>query len=162
MREPSRRELFLQNRLALSSSLLYECTQLISGKANPDLKTLIIECELFFSETRTLLLAEIAEEEAQAELPTSAPPAGKSGAVYQSDSWTGWQQASSASPADSGSENPPESTPPQDHSSNPSLGGTPETPNPSQDSLISRIRASWNMRHGSTSTGFSDPNLENL
>ena len=53
MREPSRRELFLQNRLALSSSLLYECTQLISGKSSPDLKTLIIECELFFSETRT-------------------------------------------------------------------------------------------------------------
>lgn len=158
MREPSRRELFLQNRLALSSSLLYECTQLISGKANPDLKTLIIECELFFSETRTLLLAEIQEEEA-AESPTSAPPAGKSGAVWESDSWTGWQQASSASPADSDSENPPESTPPQDHSSNPSPGG--QSREALQDSLISRIRASWNMRHGSISTGSSEPNLEN-
>ena len=159
MREPSRRELFLQNRLALSSSLLYECTQLISGKANPDLKTLIIECELFFSETRTLLLAEIAEEEEAAESPTSAPPAGKSGAVWESDSWNGWQQALNARSVESEEENLPESTPPQDHSSNPSPGG--QSREASQDSLISRIRASWNMRHGSISTGSSEPNLEN-
>jgi hypothetical protein len=141
MREPSRRELFLQNRLALSSTLLFSTVQVLSGKSNEDRRALIIECETFFSETARLLAAEIEAEMERAESPISAPPAEKYGVALNWVSPNG----------------PPQSTPvpcdaaccPGDDPSSPALssasspGGIPSTEIPWQVSLIARIQTSF-------------------
>lgn len=146
MRDPTRRELFLQNRLAVASTLIYDLSQLISGKPGYSISSLQVECETFFSETRISLLAEIAEEE-KAESRTSAPSAEASGAVWKSAGWTGWQQTSPAEVAKEANLSPP--LPPEESpevSSNPSSGGMTSTQELSRDKLISQIKASLNMR----------------
>lgn len=148
---PSNREIFLQNRLALCATLLYETTQVISGKSRPNLPTLILECELFFSETKSLLAAELAAE-AEA-LRISAQAAAKYGVKSASTGWTGWQREFLAETVEilQASAEPPEV------SSNPSVGGTTEMDPHWRANLIKRIQASLNTKPGSTSNGSSDP-----
>lgn len=149
MHEPTRRELFLQNRLALSSTLLFSCSQVLQGRSSEDRRALIIECEHFFSETARLLAAELQAETAKAESPTSAPPAGKSGAALNWAHPNGPPQPCLVpSPAESDGDI---------ISPVPSLefspGGTPETESPSPTSLITRIRLSYTMKLNAISTG---------
>lgn len=137
MREPSRRELFLQNRLALASTLLFSCSQVLSGHSKENRATLLIECEAFFSETRSLLAAEIAAETAEEESRSSAPPAERSGGEWNWEEWTGQQQTGSAQ-SDAGIK---EKTSPGAFSEF-SPGGIPSTEEPSPNNLIARIRHS--------------------
>ena len=139
-----RREILLSNRLALASTLLYECSQILSGKTRASIPTLVHECELFFSETKSLLAAELSRETAEAESRTSAPPAEKSGAEFTPAPQIGWRRISPAEPAVFPTAEP-DSAPAL--TSNPSHGGViPVNPPDSQSSLIARIKLSFSTK----------------
>lgn len=151
MREPSKRELLLQNRLALASTLLFSCAKVLSGRSNENRAVLLIECESFFSETKSLLTAAIAQETERAESPTSAPAAGKSGGAWNWEAWTGYVPPGPApTPAPEDVEGPQSAPAPSSESS---LGGINSTEPPSGISLITRIRNSYGMKHSNTRNG---------
>jgi len=142
MRDPSRRELFLQNRLALASTLLYSCAQVLSGRSGESRAVVLTECELFFWETRSLLAAEIEAETAAEALRTSAPAAPGFGGEWNWEQWTGRRESGPAPPP--AEEPAPLSAP--GHLSNSSPGGTLLTENPSPPSLATRVRNSYGMK----------------
>ena len=91
MRDNSARELLLQNRLALAATLLFQASQILNGREKCNLPILLLEIEGFFSETKNLLAAELAAEVRAAAMPTSAPPAEKSGERWRQEGFNGWQ-----------------------------------------------------------------------
>ena len=144
--EPSKRELFLQQRLALCATLLYDASQIVRGKSPASIPTFLVECELFFSETKSLLAAELAREAEKAVLPISALPAVRPGAVWTSPGWNGWRPAF---PAQNVEPFPATADAPV-LSSNPSLGGTPKMAPPSQVNFSTRIKLSFSTKPSST------------
>lgn len=58
----SKRELFLQNRLAMASVLLYECTRELKRSHSLRAEGLLIECETYFNETRKQIQQEMTNE----------------------------------------------------------------------------------------------------
>jgi hypothetical protein len=140
--EHSRRELFLQQRLALCATLLYDASQIVRGKSPANIPTFLVECELFFSETKSLLAAELARGAAKAALPISAQPAARPGAVWTSPGWNGWQPASPAIYAAPLQDTEAAPAP----SSSPSPGGTNPTENPSPLNFSMRIKLSFSTK----------------
>jgi len=112
------------------------------------LPSLLQECETFFSETRLLIERELSlPEEDGAGENGSAPTAGRSGPVYASPEWTGWQSPGPATPAES----PPADSSPAPEASSPASGGSPALD--WKTSLILRVRASYTTKPGSTQNG---------
>ena len=93
---PSNRELFLQNSLARAAVLLFRCTRYLTQHSNRgEAQLLLTECEIFFSETKASLAAEL-RSTARGELHTFAKPVAKSG---ENVAWVGppgWQRISPA------------------------------------------------------------------
>lgn len=93
---PSNRELFLQNSLARAAVLLFRCTRYLAQQSNRgEAQLLLTECEIFFSETKSSLAAEL-RATARGESHTFAKPAEKSG---ENVAWVGppgWQRTSPA------------------------------------------------------------------
>jgi hypothetical protein len=69
---PTRRELFLQNRLAMASVLLFRCTRVLGR--DPQSQSLLIECEDYFQETREQIRREIQSFEPDTEPKLEALP----------------------------------------------------------------------------------------
>lgn len=93
---PSNRELFLQNSLARAAVLLFRCTRYLTQQSNRgEAQLLLTECEIFFSETKASLAAEL-RSTARGELHTFVKPAAASG---ENVAWVGppgWQRTSPA------------------------------------------------------------------
>jgi hypothetical protein len=81
MPQPTNRELFLQNRLAIAAGLLFQVTKHLSP-SHPGQTLLRAECEAFFSETRSLLREELRRdgEEGKKSTSSAAPTVESSGA----------------------------------------------------------------------------------
>ena len=112
-----KRELFLQNSLATSASLLFRVTQVLGKPLTENTQCLLkVEIESWFIEMRHSLSAELSREPPE-DIDTSAKPVEKS--------LPGWNSppventSSSASPV----KNTEPNTKPEEASSNPSCGG---------------------------------------
>ncbi len=84
MREPTERELFLQNLLATSAILVYRSAKAMASGNTAEQQLLVIECNQWFSETRASLLGEISSEETRRDTSTSARPAEMPGEKWKS------------------------------------------------------------------------------
>lgn len=84
MREPTERELFLQNNLATAAVLLYRASRAMAVGSAKEQQLLVIECNQWFSEMRESLSGEISSEETQKATSTSAPPAERLGEGWKS------------------------------------------------------------------------------
>lgn len=74
----TKRELFLQNRLAMASVLLFRCTRFLLKLNLPQSESFLIECEIFFSETREQISSFVDEPPlSPSPPPPSAPPVWK-------------------------------------------------------------------------------------
>jgi len=114
-----KRELFLQNSLATSASLLFRATQILGKPLTEDNQCLLkIEIETWFIEMRHSLSVELSREPHE-DIDTSAKPAAKPGPVWNSPPVE--NTSSSASPV----RNTEPNTKPEEASSNPSCGGMP-------------------------------------
>lgn len=134
---PTRRELFLQNRLAMAASLLYRVAKALA-RVSPN-NPLVIECETFFSETRSSLAAELAAPEPAA-MPTSVKSAVKSGAGSDWVHPNGWPSPGLAKTTEVIPDKPLEA------SSNPLSGGTTSTEIPSNPNSETPVPNSFAMR----------------
>jgi hypothetical protein len=115
---------------------------MLAGKTREDRQTLIIECDTFFSETRSLLAAELEAETAAEASRTSARAAENSGVAWN---WEAWSGLAPQSPAQSPAEKTDEPSAPE-VSSESSPGGINSTESPSLSSLISRVKNSYGTR----------------
>lgn len=95
MRDPTPRELLLQNLLARSTVLLFQTAKALERSADPQHQTLVIECQNWFSEARQSISGAIRSEAPPAGMPSPAPIAGNSG---ENSKWTGWASAGSSPP----------------------------------------------------------------
>jgi len=110
---------------------------MIQLEKSPSSQLLVIECEDFFSETKNLLLAEVAKSPAAGN--SSAKPAGTYGAKF-----TGWKANGSASPPPVKSMEP--LSDPGEASSAPSSGGISSTEIRWKSSLILSMKNSFNTK----------------
>lgn len=78
MKPPSKRELLLQNQLAMCAVLLFRTREILP--TSPRSESLLIEIEHFFSEARSSLSEALEQEVITPPLPTSAPLVATSGA----------------------------------------------------------------------------------
>lgn len=138
MQDPAEQALFLQNRLAVAAVLLHRCTKALALSPTPSAQYLVIECEDFFSETRSLLLAALAPEPEAGN--AFAKPAETSGAQFQG--WKSPAGLSSTSPA-AGMER---ATPAGGAFSAPLNGGTPPTAPAWKHSLTLRMKACFDTK----------------
>jgi hypothetical protein len=132
MQDPSEKELFLQNRFALSAVLLHQCMTVLSKNPSPQSTLLVIECENFFLETKALLFAEVAKENMAGN--SSAKPAEESGAKF-----TEWKTNHGCQYPDH-AENMEQSSSPEEVFSPPLSGGTPEMEPVWKSSLVSQMK----------------------
>ena len=138
---PTPRELFLQNRLAVCASLLFRITRYLLKDGSSKGQSLLIECELFFSETKSLLAAELHSEASRPKAtPTAANPAAKSGAGSY---WIPSNGSLSPGPAPIMPGTMDKSPVP---SSNPSSGGISSTETPSPSNSPTQARTLFAMR----------------
>lgn len=143
------RELFLQNRLAVSATLLYQASRILNGKERCNLPILLLEIESFFAETKRLLAAEIGRETKTGDMPTSAPPAGRSGERWRQAGFNGWQSPFPVPPPTEEVEGELSPAP----SSPPSSGGTPPTGELWRISFAARIKLSLNTKPSEPQNG---------
>jgi hypothetical protein len=136
---PTPTELFLQNRLALASSLLFQITRHLSRSPDPKSQTLLIECEHFFSETKRLLAAELSRAPGKGASPIAAEPAEKSGAG------SFWAPPTGFSPISSANCTPPPLVS-EEVFSDPSSGGIGPMEIPSTNNLPTPPLNSFSMR----------------
>ena len=148
---PSNRELFLQNSLARAAVLLFRCTRYLTQNSNRgEAQLLLTECEIFFSETKASLAAEL-RSTARGESHTFAKPAAKSG---ENAAWVGppgWQRTSPAKSTET-------ETKLEEPSSDTSSGGITTTVTPPQHSLPTPAPSLFAMRLKSVLLG--SKNLE--
>lgn len=137
LRAPTARELFFQNLLARSAVLLHAATTALSKTGAAP--TVVIECETFFSETASLIAAEL--EADAAALPMSAMPAEEPG-----EEWKGWPACPTLSPSPSTAENAPEPITSEEVSSSPSFGGITPTEKTLKPSLADLVKRSYAAR----------------
>lgn len=136
---PSNRELFLQNSLARAAVLLFRCTRYLTQQSNRgEAQLLLTECEIFFSETKASLAAEL-RATARGESPTFAKSVEKSGENLAWVGPPGWQRT-----------NPVSSTVTEMKSGEPisatSSGGITQTETPCKPSLPTPVPNSFAMR----------------
>lgn len=145
---PNPREVFLQNRLAVSATLLYQAARVLSGKEKCDLPILLLEIESFFGETKRLLIAEIDQEAKREVTPISAPPAAKSGERWRQEGFNGWQSPFPVPPPTpiTGELSPAPSSPPLS-------GGTPQMGELWRISFAARIKLSLNTKPSGMQNG---------
>ncbi len=86
MREPTDRELYLQNLLATSAILVYRSAKAMASGNAQEQQLLVIECNQWFSETRASLLGEISSEETRKATSTFVAPAATLGEKWKSPS----------------------------------------------------------------------------
>ena len=73
MRDPTSRELLLQNLLARSTVLIFQTAKALERSVDPHHQTLVIECQNWFSEARQSISAGIRSEAPPAGMPSPAP-----------------------------------------------------------------------------------------
>ncbi len=83
MREPTDRELYLQNLLATSAVLVYRSAKAMAAGSYQEQQLLVIECNQWFSEVKSSLSAEIRSAESRRVIPTPAPPAESNGVAWK-------------------------------------------------------------------------------
>lgn len=119
MREPSLRELFLQNLLARSSTLLYEAVQILDENATGAQRALlVIEAQTWFRETRTALIQAL---EAPEDVGATSTPAVS--AVNNGQNWKSPVNIPASTSSTGLAENTEQNTNSGERSSNPSFGG---------------------------------------